>query len=443
MKKLLVLLLVSALVLGAFTGCGSKEEATTNTETSGETSEVTKEEDKEEVAQEETKEEVKEEVSLEGKTVTVGRWGGNDAETAAFIAMLADFTAETGIKVEERVYSDFNQELQAELIGGTAPDVFYLDAYMAPFYIQQGVVLPLDAAEFELDKFYSSLASAFEMDGEFYAVSKDYSTLALYYNKKWVNEEDIPATYEELMSGDFLTNLKATLPEDVVAMTYNQDLARNMFIAEAGGASIIKEDIYSNLTDAMVQENLSVLYQAAIDGKIKTPADLGLGWNGDAFGNEKTAIMIEGNWSLGFLQDNFPEVEFGVIEIPTFKNTKGTMVFTVGYAINAQSKSVDTASAFIKYATGVEGMTTWTSGAGVLPSRADVTDATKVAEDPLKIANIAGAYYATHWQKGTTMDTINNEYRNYIPSVVTGERTLEEALKMAEDEANAIIEANQ
>lgn len=442
MKKLLALILVSVLVLGAFTGCNNKEVAKENTETSGETSDASKEEDKE-TTTEEVDQEVKEEVDLAGKTVTVGRWGGNDAETAAFTAMLADFSAETGIKVEERIYSDFNQELQAELIGGTAPDVFYLDAYMAPFYIQQGVVLPLDSKEFEIDKFYTSLASAFEMDGDFYAVSKDYSTLALYYNKKWVNEEDIPATLEELLSNDFLTGLKAKLPEDVVAMTYNQDLARNMFIAEADGASIVKDDIYSNLSDPKVQENLSVLYQAAIEGNIKTPADLGLGWNGDAFGNEKTAIMIEGNWTLGFLQDNFPEVEFGVVEIPTFKGTKATMVFTVGYAINSQSKNVDTASAFIKYATGVEGMATWTSGAGVLPSRADVTEATKVAEDPLKIAHIAGAEYATPWQKGTTMDTINNEYRNYIPSVVTGERTLEEALKIAEDEANTIIEANQ
>ncbi|MDP5273041.1 extracellular solute-binding protein [Chengkuizengella axinellae] len=386
--------------------------------------------------------EVQTENSLEGLTLTVGRWGGNDAETAAFQQMVDEFTASTGVEVQEKVYSDYNTELQAELIGGTAPDVFYVDAYMAPFYIQQGVLLPLDEDEFELDQFYEPLKNAFNKDGNYYAISKDYSTLALYYNKKWVNEDDVPATLEEIWNGEFLTNLQSQLSDGAAAMTYNQDLARNMFYAESGGISVIRDDIYSNLSDAQLVNNLTPLYDAAIAKKIVTPQDLGFGWNGDAFGNEKTALMIEGNWVLGFLEQNFPDVEFGVVETPTFSGEKGTMVFTVGYGINANTKEEAAAKVFIKFATGTKGMATWTTGAGVLPSRMDVTEATNVESDPLKVPHIAGAAYATPWQKGTTMDTINNEYRNYAPSVVSGERTLDEALKKAEDEANSIIEAN-
>lgn len=438
MKKVLAVLLVMVLTMGLVTACGKKEEVKTDT--------TTKEVETKEDAKEEVKEEVKAEepaMDLTGKTVKVGRWGGNDAETAAFNKMVADFTAATGVKVEERIYSDYNQELQAELIGGTAPDVFYVDAYMAPFYISQEVLLELDATEFSLDEFYQPLKDAFMKDGKYYAVSKDYSTLALYYNKKYINEADIPKTFEDLMGSDYLVNLQKTLPEGMVAMTYNQDLARDMFLAQAGGVSVTRDDIYSNLGASAIVSNLSIELNAAKEGKIKTPADLGLGWNGDAFGNEKTAIMIEGNWSLGFLKDNFPNVEFGIIEIPTYKGEKGTMVFTVGYSINAMSTEVDAAKAFIQYATGTEGMATWTTGAGVLPSRKDVTDSTNVATDPLKIPHIAGAAYATAWQKGTTMDTINNEFKNFIPSFINGERTLEEALKVAEEEANKTIEANQ
>lgn len=382
-------------------------------------------------------------VNIEGKTVVVGRWGGNDAETAAFKQMVADFTAKTGAVVEERVYSDYNTELQAELIGGSGPDVFYVDAYMAPFYIQQGVLLPLSAETFELNAFYPALRDAFEQDGAYYAVSKDYSTLALYYNKKFVNPDDIPSTLEELFSGSYLVDLKASLPENMVAMTYNMDIARNLFMAEANGASIIKDDIFSNMDHASVVENLRHEYEAAFAGKLFTPADLGTGWNGDAFGNERTAIMIEGNWVLGFMEQNFPSVDYGVMEIPTFAGQKGTMVFTVGYGINAKSSAVDVATAFVQYATGKEGMATWTTGAGVLPSREDVALATKVMEDPLKVPHIEGANYATAWQKGTTMDIINVEFQNYMPSYINGTRTLEEALKMAQDEANKTIQANQ
>ncbi len=432
MKKIFSFVLMGLLVFGVLTGCqqpSQDQNPSSNSEQNESNQDSQDTEDNQS--------------SLEGKKVVVGRWGGNDAETAAFAEMLEGFTNKTGIEVEERIYSDYNTELQAELIGGTAPDVFYVDAYMAPFYSEQGVLLSLDPVEFDLINFYDTLSNAFKRDTKYYAVSKDYSTLALYYNKKWVNESDIPTTLEDLWQGDYLTTLKETLPEGVEAMTYNQDMARNMYYAEAGGASIIKDDIYSSLGDSQVVENLRPLIEAAKADKIVTPQDLGTGWNGDAFGNEKTALMIEGNWVLGFMEQNFPDVEYGVIEIPTFKGEKGTMVFTVGYGINAATKEVDAAKAFVKYATGTEGMATWTTGAGVLPSRIDVADATKVEEDPFKMPHIAGAQYATPWQKGTTMDTINNEYKNYIPSAINGERTLEDALKKAEDEANKTIEANQ
>ena len=70
-------------------------------------------------------------------TISVGRWGGNESETASFTKMLEEFTAKTGILVEDQVYTDFNVQLQADLVAGTAPDVFYVDAYMAKFFIEQ------------------------------------------------------------------------------------------------------------------------------------------------------------------------------------------------------------------------------------------------------------------------------------------------------------------
>lgn len=379
---------------------------------------------------------------VEDSKIVVARWGGNDAETVAFNAMIEAFTAETGIEVEVRVFSDYNTELQAGLIGGEGPDVFYVDAYMAPFYIQQGILKELDPVEFDLDAFYEPLRNAFLSEGKYYAASKDYSTLALYYNKAFVDGSEIPTTYEELYGTDFLTNLKASLPEGMAAMTYNLDLARQLYMAEANGASIIKDEILSNIADPAIEANLRLELDAAIAGKIVTPSDLGVGWNGDAFGNEKTAIMIEGNWVLGFLQQNFPDVEFGVLEVPTIGGNKGTMVFTVGYGINANTQNVEGSKAFVKFATGPVGMPIWTTGAGVLPSRSDVADATKVEENPFLIPHIAGAAYATPWQKGTTMDTINNEYRNYVVAAIRGETTLAEALQKAQDEANATIAAN-
>lgn len=407
MKKILAVLLSIIMAVTLFAACGQTKEAGSD--------------------------------SLAGKHIVVARWGGNDAETTAFAKMLEEFKAETGITAEERVYTDYDTQLKADLIAGTAPDVFYVDAFMAPFYIGQGVLTEIDKSAVEADKFYDSLITPFEKDGKLYAVSKDYSTLALYYNKKWVNEEEIPDTQEELYGEEFLSKIQERLPEGVIALTYNQDLARLLDLLEIDGSSIIKDGNKSNLGDANIIDNLRMVFDAAYAKRILTPADLGMGWNGEAFGNERAAMMIEGNWVYGTLKQQFSDVDFGVVEVPTYKGKNTTMVFTVGYAIDKNSKEPEAALEFIKFATGPKGMTTWCSGAGVLPSRGDVAASMGVDKDPYLLPHIKGAEYAKSWQKGDSLSIINKEFQNYFNAAVQGEMSLEAVMKKAEEEANKQI----
>ena len=57
-----------------------------------------------------------------GRTLTVGIWGGNDQETAAINQLKDNFEAEHGCTVELKVYTDFNTQFKADLIGQTHPD---------------------------------------------------------------------------------------------------------------------------------------------------------------------------------------------------------------------------------------------------------------------------------------------------------------------------------
>lgn len=424
MKKFFVLLLALVMVFTMLAACGS-------TQTTPDSSSV--------APSQSATENPSTGNNLKGKTIVVARWGGNDAETAAFAKMLEEFKAETGIIPEEKVYTDYDTQLKADLIAGAAPDVFYVDAFMAPFYISQEVLTEIDRNSVNADKFYSSLTKPFEKDNKLYAVSKDFSTLALYYNKKWVSESEIPSTQEELYGAEFLAKIQKKLPEGVIALTYNQDLARLLDLLQIDGTDIVKNGNKSNLGSPAVINNLKMIYDAAAAKRIMTPADLGMGWNGEAFGNERTAMMIEGNWVYGTLKQQFPDVDFGIVEVPTYKNKKTTMVFTVGYAIGRDSKEPEAALEFIKFATGPKGMTTWCSGAGVLPSRSDVADSMGVAKDPFLAPHIEGANYATSWQKGDSLSIINKEFQNYFNAAVQGEMTLDEVMKKAEEEANKQI----
>ncbi len=140
MKKLLSVLMLSILVLA---GCGS----------SSNTGEVS-------------------------GSITVGI-SGTPTELATYKDLGEKFTQEKGVEVEFKQYTDFNTEIQAELIGGTAPDVFPIDAYFFPFLASQGVLEPVDESMFDIDQYEANLLDEFRVDGQLYAMTKYYSTLAI------------------------------------------------------------------------------------------------------------------------------------------------------------------------------------------------------------------------------------------------------------------------
>lgn len=384
---------------------------------------------------------------MSGKTLSIGVWGGNDQESAALDKMIEAFEEKTGVKVDTKVYTDYNTQIQADFIAGTAPDAFYIDASLFPFYGSLEVMEPMDPEEMGISNYYENLVEAFTTeDGTTYCIPKDVSTLATYYNidmleSVGVKPEDIPSDLEDYQS--FLTDLQKKLDEEygegqVTAMTYNQDLSRNIYILEADGDSIIDEDGNATLESDGVVDNLQFMIDLVEAGCWKTPKDMGLGWNGEAFGAGKAAIMEEGNWVYTTLKSDY-DVNFGVKEMPAYKGTQYSMAYTVGWGISAASEQKELAKEWVKYATGTEGMETWCTGAGCLPSRADVAEKMDVESDPVWKVHSDMTEVALPWQKGKTIDIINSAYQNFCPAAFKGEETAKEAMEKLDKQANSEI----
>jgi multiple sugar transport system substrate-binding protein len=441
MKKILSLVLVTVLVL-SMAACSKDETQVTNEITNETTNETTDTVDTTDEASATVAP-----VDFTGKTVTVGIWGGNDSEATALAQVISDFEAKTGAKVETKTYTDINTQLQADFIAGTAPDVFYVDANVFPFYATLDVLQELDPVEMSTDSYYSNLISAFTtVDGKVYAIPKDMSTLAMYVNTGLLEEvgytvADVPTSLEDMVT--FLPELQAKLDEkygkdQVVAMTYNQDMARNLHLLERNGASIIDADEMATLSSTGIVDNFKFMMNLINTGAYKTPAEIGVGWNGEAFGSGKCVIMEEGNWVYGELLLNYPDVNFEVLDMPTYLGEKSSMTFTVGYALSANASEPELAKEWIRYATG-EGMVTWCTGAKTLPSRADVAETMNLSSDPIWTTHLNQIDYARSWQKGTTISIINSAYQNFFPSIVSGELTPEEGLLKIDQLANEEI----
>jgi multiple sugar transport system substrate-binding protein len=376
--------------------------------------------------------------------ITLAGWGGNPTEQKLLQQTLDDFEAKhPDIKVKLEVISEqYMDVIKTRLIGGEGPDVFYLDAFEAPALIESGVLEPLDqyvTEDFDVEDFEKPLLEAFQKDGKTYGFPKDYSTLALFYNKKMFEEAgvEVPKTWDELREVS-----KKLTKDGVYGFGVAPELARLYFIAESNGGDVVKDNKANFATPEVVKALQPIVDQHLIDKTSVEPKEVGANWGGEMFGQEKVAMVLEGNWAIPFLEETFPNVEFGTAEVPTINGKKGTMAYTVAYAMNAASEKKEAAWKLISYLTGKDGMKTWTSKGYALPTRKSVAAELGYDKDELRGPLVAGASYATVWQEGKNLPIIMNNFNNQFISAFLGERPLKEALKEAQETANKEITSN-
>jgi multiple sugar transport system substrate-binding protein len=385
--------------------------------------------------------------------VSLAGWGSSPEEQALLKQVLAEFEAKNpDVKVKYEVIADqYMDVIKTRLIGNEAPDVFYLDAFEAPALIAKDVLEPLDSyvtPEFDTNDFEAPMLNAFKSkDGKTYGFPKDYSTLALFYNKKMFADAGItapPATWDELQS----ISAKLTKKNGGKVTTYGfgqaPELARQMFMIKAFGGKLTDDQGMAAFATPEAAKGLSLVVDQHNTAKTAgQPSDLGAGWGGEMFGQQKAAMVLEGNWAIPYLQTNFKNVDFGTAEVPTVNGQKGTMAYTVAYVMNKSSQKKEAAWKLISYLTGKEGMKTWTSKGFALPTRKSVAAELGLDKDPLRGALVAGAPYATPWQDGITLPTVMSNFNNEFVAAYTKLSTLTDALKKAQDTANKEIKAGQ
>ncbi|OUL22063.1 ABC transporter substrate-binding protein [Nostoc sp. 106C] len=381
-------------------------------------------------------------------TVKLSGWGGNQVEQKLLKQVLQDFEAQhPKIQVKYEVISDqYMDVIKTRLVGEAAPDVFYLDALEAPFLMSQDVLEPLDAyitPEFDLADFETNLLNSFKYQNRIYGFPKDYSTLSLFYNKKAFATAGLaspPTTWEELRS--YSRQLTGKLNK--YGFGEIPELARQAYKIKAFGGQIIGQNDYATFArEGSLQGLQLVVDQYQKDHSSAQKSDVGTSSGSEMFGQNKVAMVIEGNWAIPYLNDTFPNLEFATAELPTMNGIKNTMVFTVAYVMNKQAKHKAEAWELISYLTGKEGMQKWTGTGFALPTRKSVAEKLGYDKDPLRSPFVSGVAYATPWQAGKYPAAIVNNFDNQFISALLGQQPLKQTMIRAEIEANKQIKAMQ
>lgn len=382
-------------------------------------------------------------------TITLSGWS-NLNEKQLLQKVLRDFEAKhPRIKVKyDAIADEYMDVMKTRLIGETAADVFYLEAFAAPEIMLPGVLEPLNSyisEKFDLADFYPQFLQVFQKEQIIYGLPKDYSTLTLFYNKKAFESVGLsqpPQTWEQLR--EYAEKLTVDRDRngriDRYGFALVPELARQVFIIEAFGGKLI--DANGNVTFAEPEslKGLQLLVDLyRLDKSAAQPSDVGTNSAGEMFGQEKVAMAIDGPWLIPYLKETFPQLEYATAEVPTINQKKGTMAYTVAYVMNQKSKYKTAAWELISYLTGQEGMQAWTRQGSVFPTRKSVTDALQYDRHSLYSPFIAGAEYATIWQLNEDLPIILNNFNNQFVSAIIGQQSLASAMKRAQQTANQEI----
>lgn len=316
-----------------------------------------------------------------------------DAEADSIKKAVARWEKSTGHQVTVQVAQDLNQQLGQALAGGEPPDVFYVTSDQFANYAEGGSLYTY-GDQVEAASFVEGLRASFSHEGELVCVPKDSSTLALAVNtdlwkKAGLTDEDIPTDWKEL------EDVAGKLTEgDVTGLVFDPTYNRiGAFMRQSGGW--ITDAGQAKMT-ADSPENLRALKYVKDmlrSGSLKYSKQVDSGWGGEAFGKGRAAMTIEGNWLAGALRNDYPHLDYRMVELPEGPEGKGTLSFSTCWGVATKSAHHEAAVDLVEAMTAPDQQVKFAEAFGVMPSRGDaLTEYEK--EFPEAAAFVAGTEYA-------------------------------------------------
>jgi multiple sugar transport system substrate-binding protein len=356
--------------------------------------------------------------SAKKTTVTLTGWASSPAETAALRTTIRGFEKShpTFTVNYAPINGDYPAAMLAKFAARKPPDVFYVDSNVAPDWMSQGVLEPLDSyvkkTHFNTKAFFPRLLSAFKYKAHIYGFPKDWSPLAMETNNAMMAKAGVkpPKTWAQLKT--VAQKVKAANPGPGAPLCIDPDWARLLaFVYQNKGSFLNAKKTAPTVKSAAVRGAINYYAGFQKDGLSGTHDKLGVGWCGEALGKEKAAIIFEGNWVVGYMHDTFPNVKYTISPMPKGK-VNGNLGFTVSYSMGKNTKNKNAAWTLLSYLVGKQGMHLWTQQGIALPSRSDVkVPAGRSAF--LKQAGFAHPWqFAPHFSK--VIDTANNELQAYF-----------------------------
>lgn len=425
-KKIVSVLLVAAMAVSMFTGCGSKSDSKKSDSKSGE------------------------------KTLEVWVPPLDDATEKNWGDLLKDWEKENDCKVNLTVipWDKYEETYTTALNSGEGPDVGYMYNEMFPTYIDAGAVEDMSSYVTDEDKKeYKYLSNGNMMDGQYGWPLVTGVPFVLYYNEDILNAlgEKAPETWDDFAR----ICQEATKDTDGDGKVDQYGFACGMNTSDIGAMQILNAYYYSALWQnggQVYNDDLKSVSFADEAGKeavtwlkgltsYMNEDFMSLSWS-DAFSN----VFGAGKAAFGITRssqtdgttfaETYPNLNWNFVT--SLKNKEfGTFGATDCLTLMSACEDKDLAMDFIKYVTGSEFMTEYHAkcpGAALTESEPYVGDEKMekiYTDDKDKWHGI---------QAGPCGTQILNQLAADFQGIMSGETSVDEGLKEAEDYANGLLD---
>ena len=223
----------------------------------------------------------------------------------------------------------YENKITTATTSGNLPDILYVDGPMVSYYAANGITVPLDSyfPADDLKDFMPSTVQADTYDGKLYAIAPTESSVALFYNKDYLDKAGIPYPSDTDIKqawtwSQFLDNAKKLTTSDYVGTNIIMDkgegiiYALGSFFTEAG-AQFVSDD--GSKAEGYVNSDASVKAAEYLNEFIKN-GYANLDPVKDEFLNGKAATLLGGSWNIADLEKS--NLNWGVSYFPVADDGK-------------------------------------------------------------------------------------------------------------------------
>ena len=289
-------------------------------------------------------------------TISYGMWDplqvpGTKEIIKAFEAEHPDIS----VRIQVQPYSSYWTTLKTAMRGGSAPDVFWMNAVNIQLYASEGVLQPLDEFierdGFDMGVHPKEMLSIYTYQGTHYAMPKDFDTVGLWYNKELFDRAGVPYP-DETWTWDTVHQAARELTDPSrgvhgIAAEMSRQCTYYNTIAQAGG--FVERDGRSGFDDPRTIEGLKFWTDLIDKGYSPTQSAMTDTIGRQLYLSEKVAMHYDLSAMASQMYAEPAIRDHGGVAVLPKGRRRATTIHGLAAAISGRSDKTEAAWQFVKF----------------------------------------------------------------------------------------------